>query len=103
MLELVRRIESALHPHARRLSAEGPASWAVLQSGEAGVSDPLVGLLGAMAELDRLGDVLASWAHDRSGIVPEATVDSVTAEVAGRLDRLGVPHEARERPPRGRS
>ena len=65
--------------------------------------DVLVGLLGAAAQLDALGDTLAAWAVDRTGPSPEATVDAATTEVERRLDELGVPREERERPPGARS
>ena len=101
VLDLVRRIEFALHPMARRLGSDGPALWAAVDAGTAaGDNDELlVGLLGAIVELDRLGDTLADWAEDRAGKHPEAAVDAVTTEVARRLDDLGVVREERERPP----
>ncbi len=103
VLDLVRRIEFALHPQAQRLDREGPALWAALEAGESVDTDDLVlGLLGTMAELDQLGDALAEWAVDRAGHAPEGTVDAVVAQVGGRLDELGVPHEERVRPPRQR-
>ncbi len=101
VLDLVRRIEFALHPHTKRLDKEGPALWAALQAGD-GADDLVVGLLRAMVELDRLGDTLADWAEDRAGKQPEATVDAATADVARRLEVLGVPHEERTRPSRQR-
>ena len=103
VLDLVRRIELALHPHAARLDREGPGLWAALEAGEAAATDDLVlGLLGTMVELDHLGDTLAEWALDRSGHSPEAAVDAAVADVGRRLDELGVPHEERIRPPRQR-
>ena len=98
VLELVRRIEFSLHKLQGRLAKEGPAVWAALQSGDAG-DDLLLGLLDAMQQLDRLGDLLADWADDRAGKHPEDAVDATTAEVAGRLDARGVPHEERTGPP----
>ena len=108
VLDLVRRTEFALAPHLKAIERDGPDHWRTVESGEAtsGV-DPLVaGLLGAMVELDRLGDVLAGWAVDRAGERPDAAVDTVTAEVGQRLDDLGVPHEdqsarRQRRPARG--
>jgi hypothetical protein len=98
VLELVRRIEFAAHKPLSRLAKEGPALWDELQAGPTD-GDLLLGLLAAMAELDRLGDVLADWAHDRDGKEPAGTVDATTASVARRLDELGVAREERVRPP----
>ena len=102
VLDSVRRIEFALQPQSARLAKEGAALWAAVQSGDAD-GDALVGLLGAAARLDALGDTLAAWAIDRTGPSPEATVDATTAEVERRLDDLGIPREERERPPGARS
>jgi hypothetical protein len=105
VLTLVRRIEFGLHPHVKAVAAHGPALWAALQDGTTSVDgvDPMVvGMLGAMVDLDRLGDVLASWAIDRSGGRPNDAVDAVTGDVAQRLDALGVPHEERVPPPGAR-
>lgn len=101
VLELVRRIEFSLHKQSSRLVKEGPAVWAALEAGSLD-GDLLLGLLDAMRELDRLGDVLADWALDRAGKQPEAAVDETTAEVARRLDAIGVPHEERVPPPGAR-
>ena len=104
VLDLVRRIDFALHPHAKRLDKEGPALWAALESGDApdGPDGLVLGLLGAMAELDRLGDTLADWALDRAGKHPENAVDATTADVAQRLEVLGVPEQERVPPPGAR-
>ena len=99
VLELVRRIEFALKPQIKAVERDGAAVWQALQSGG---GDPVVGLLRAMVELDRLGDELAVWAADPSGDRPDAAVDAVTADVLHRLDELGVPREERQRPPRQR-
>jgi hypothetical protein len=101
VLELVRRIEFSLHKQSSRLVKEGPAVWAAFEAGSLD-GDLLLGLLDAMRELDRLGDVLADWALDRAGKQPEAAVDETTAEVAHRLDAIGVPHEERVPPPGAR-
>ena len=86
VIEVVRRIESALAPHQKSLERDGAAA--------AGASDPfVVDVLGVAAELDRLGDLLASWAVDRVPARPDAEVDSVVADVAARLDALGVARE----------
>jgi hypothetical protein len=104
VLEQVRRVEAALHPHARRFDKDGPALWAAVDGGAAPSGDEqLVGVLRAAAALDRLGDGLAAWAEDRHGQRPEVEVDATTAEVAAALDALGVPREERERPPRARA
>lgn len=100
VIELVRRIEAALRPHRKLLEKEGDRIWAEMTSddGSATDADPPVPLLRALAELDRLADVLATWAVDRQGERPDAAVDAVVADVAGRLEALGVPHEERPRP-----
>ena len=108
VLDLMRRIEFALGPHTKAIELDGPAHWQAAETGDAvpGV-DPLVGgLLGAMVQLDGLGDVLAAWAGDRAGGRPDAAVDAVTDEVGRRLADLGVPHEdqsarRQRRPSRG--
>lgn len=95
VLDLIRRIEFALAPHMKAVELDGPAHWRTIEieGAEDGV-DPLVaGLLRAMVELDRLGDVLAEWAVDRVGERPDDAVDAVTADVERRLADLGVPHE----------
>jgi hypothetical protein len=101
LLELVRRIEFALKPQLKAIEREGAEYWQALQSGDDRLA---VELLRAMAEIDRLGDVLATWASEpRSHERPDAAVDAVTTDVAARLDRLGVPKEERTgRPPPGR-
>jgi hypothetical protein len=103
VLEVVRRIEAALQPQAKRLVKEGPELWAALEGGGAAAGDDvqLVGVLAAARELDRLGDTMADWAEARHGKHPEDEVDATAAEVARRLDELGVPREERMRPPPG--
>jgi len=105
LIDLVRRIEFAMRPHLKALGRDGTAFWAALQSaeGDDSVDPAVVGLLRAMVEVDQLGDVLAEWASDpASREPPDAAVDAVTAEVAGRLEQLGVPREERQRPTRQR-
>ena len=103
VLELVRRIDAAVRPHLKAIARDGAALWEALQAGDgANDTDPVIGLLGCMAELDRLGDALAVWAADPSGDRPDAEVDAVTADVARRLEELGIPREERQRPPRQR-
>jgi hypothetical protein len=104
ILELVRRIEWALNQHARIIEREGRSLWQQLldDAGSSPEHAEVVGILRAARELDRLGDILAAWAIDRAGVRPDAEVDSVVADVAGRLGALGVPHEERPARPRGR-
>lgn len=87
LLELVRRIEGAIRPQLKAIERGAPVPDELLQ---------------AMVELDRLGDVLAAWAVDPSQDPPDAAVDAVVAGVGARLERLGVPREQRQRPPRQR-
>jgi hypothetical protein len=106
LLDLVRRIDFAMTDHLDRLERDGPALWEALRDGDGDGDVPdmlLVGLLGAMAEIDRLGDALATWAVDRADDRPNAAVDAVIADVTDRLRELGVPHQtAPGPPPRGR-
>ena len=108
LIELVRRIDSALRPHAKLLEREGPALWdAVAGAGgtPAGVDDErLVPLLGALVELDRIGDELSAWAVDAAPAErPDEAVDAAVADVTARLEALGVAREERPRPPGARS
>jgi len=99
VLEQVRRLETAFHALGKVLEKRGPELWAAVEGAEVGADDAkVVDLIRAAAELDRLGDALATWADDRSGPRPDDAVDAVTADVAGRLDDLGLPRE--EPPPR---
>jgi hypothetical protein len=80
VLDLVRRIEFALSPYVKTIERDA--------------DDPFVaGLLAAIVEVDRMGDVLAEWAVDRVPDRPDAAVDTATTEIARRLEELGVPHE----------
>jgi hypothetical protein len=94
VLEVVRRVEFALAPHAK-----------ALEKGDDSVrDDPVVaGVLDAAAELDQLGDVLAAWAVDGKGPGPNEQLDAVATSVSARLDELGVAREERPEggPPRG--
>jgi hypothetical protein len=108
VLDLMRRIEFALSPHTKAVELDGPAHWHAVEADDAAPDvDPMVaGLLRAMVELDRFGDVLAAWAVDRVGERPDGAVDAVTADVAQRLEELGVPREdqsarRQRRPARG--
>jgi hypothetical protein len=99
VIEQVRRLETALHALRKRLEHHGPQLWAAVEGQPADVDEAkVVDLLRAAIELDRLGDTLATWAEDRAGRRPDDDVDRVTAEVARRLDDLGLPRE--EPPPR---
>jgi hypothetical protein len=81
VLELVRRTDGAL----RSLSPTD--------------DDPdAVALLDVAGQLDRLGDVLARWADDRSTERPDAEVERTARQVFEALADLGVARETR--PPR---
>lgn len=105
LLEVVRRIEAALHPFERSLRAEGPAVWRALEADDTPTDEgarQLLELLRAAAEIDQLGDDLAAWADDRTGPRPDARVDEVTAATSARLDAAGIAREERTGPPRQR-
>ena len=55
-----------------------------------------------LGRLVRLGDVLATWADDRSAGRPDAPVDEALEEAGAQLDALGVPHQERPPGPRNR-
>ena len=103
----MRRIEAALRPFSKVLEKDGPAVWSALSALSAreadAVDERLLGLLGALTELDRVGDELASWAVRREGERPDAAVDAAVAEVGRRLEELGVAREERRPPPGARS
>jgi hypothetical protein len=105
LLEVVRRAEGALHRHSKLLERDGPAIWATLSddppSPTASHRD-VTALLLATAEIDQLGDRLATWAVNRAGKRPDTEVDEVITDAAHRLDTLGVPREERDNPPRRR-
>ena len=94
LLEQVRRVEGVFHGHRKLLEQHGAELWGALDGGP---SEPehtaLVGVLAATRELDRAGEVLATWAVDRGGEPPDAVVDEVTASVGRQLDEIGVPRE----------
>jgi hypothetical protein len=105
VLELVRRAEGALHGHGKLLERDGPTIWATVTADPPSPTGPhsdVTALLLATAELDRLGDRLATWAVDRAGDRPDSEVDEVVTDVADRLDTLGIPREEPDRPPRRR-
>ena len=100
VIELLRRIESALRPHQAELERDGTAAWAAV--GDPG-DDRLVGhLLRALADLDRLGDELASWAVRGGHGRPDDAVDAVVGDLTERLGALGVEREERIPPPGAR-
>jgi hypothetical protein len=103
LLELVRRIQGELDAQSTTLQRDGEEIWAALEH-HTRSSDiaPLVELLEAAREIDRLGDALATWAVDISRPRPDDAVDAVIADVASRLDRLGIPREERVPPRRSR-
>ncbi|HUP84063.1 MAG TPA: hypothetical protein VM143_00215 [Acidimicrobiales bacterium] len=104
VIELVRRIDSALRPHAKRLERDGPALWraatgvAPADGGDDEAATFVAEVLRALVELDRLGDGLAAWAVDRAGERPDAVVDEIVGDVTARLERLGIEREERPRP-----
>jgi hypothetical protein len=104
VLDLVRRIEWALGKQKSIIEHQGGELWQELQSGTTDSGSPdvdfVVGVLRAAQAIDDLGDILAAWAVDISTARPDADVDRVLADVADRLEALGVPHE--ERPPQSR-
>jgi hypothetical protein len=102
ILELVRRVDATLGKNTAELDREGPAFWNALQRDGDEPDAYVVGVLEAARELDGLGEVLATWAVDRAGERPNAEVDRVVADVARRLDVLGVPREERPPGPRNR-
>ena len=96
VLVQVRRLDSALGKHSKRLQRDGAEVWGAMESGADG--DELVALLQAARELDQLGDAVVAWAVDRTGQSPDAQVDAVVADVGRRLDALGVPYDERPGP-----
>ena len=78
ILDLVRRVEWALN------------------------KKPDEGVLAVAHTLDGLGDVLAEWAVEGVLPGPDDEVDRVVADVAARLEALGVPKQERPPGPRNR-
>jgi hypothetical protein len=101
LLEVIRRIDFALSRESKTLEREGDNVWSEV-AGADGDAAGLVALLRVAAEIDRLGDVLVDWAVERKDPSPDDEVDRVTAEVAARLDELGIPREERPPGPRNR-
>jgi hypothetical protein len=93
LLEALRRVEGALHRHGKLLERDGPAIWATLSDDSPSPTGPrrdVTALLLATAELDQLGERLATWAVNRAGERPDAEVDDVVTDVDDRLDTLGI-------------
>ncbi|MET0627305.1 MAG: hypothetical protein ABW033_02460 [Acidimicrobiia bacterium] len=103
LLDLVRRIQSALNAQSASLQRDGEAIWDALEH-DTRPNDiaPLVELLDAARQIDRLGDALAEWAVDISRPRPDDALDAVVADVGARLEQLGIPHEERTPPRRSR-
>lgn len=106
IMELIRRLETALHPHDAILRTDGPALLAETGSGPTTGGDAdrtlVIGLLGVARVFDDLSDRLAEWATDITADRPDTAVDEAVSEAKTRLDALGVPEEEDRRPPRGR-
>lgn len=105
VLELVRRIDAAIHPHTKLLSTEGSRLWSALADDGKPPTEPtahVVELLRAMTVLDGLAHELAAWADDRTRPRPDAAVDTAVADVTRQLDELGVPREEPQQRPRRR-
>lgn len=103
VLELVRRTDGALKPY-HRLLERSPELAAVDPDDDgslATLEEPArqaVALLAVARVLDQLGDVLATWASERSDDRPDAEVDALARQAFGMLGALGVERETR--PPR---
>lgn len=102
LIELVRRIESALRSSAKVLERDGEAVWAAVTGAPSDeVDGRLVALVQALVELDRVGEALSAWAvHASPATRPDGDVDRTVADVAARLSAMGVAREER-RPPTG--
>ena len=103
LLDLVRRIQAALGAQSVTLQRDGEEIWdAVEHDTRPADIAPLVELLDGAREIDRLGDALVEWAVDISHTRPDDAVHAVITDVAGRLERLGIPREERVPPRRSR-
>src|SRR5437763_12726693 len=98
-----RRSQAALGEQSATLQRDGEEIWDAFEHNTrpADVA-PLVELLDAAREIDRLGDALAEWAVDISRPRPDDALDAVVGDVAGRLVRLDIPPEERVPPRRSR-
>ena len=105
LIEVLRRIEVAVHGSLPQLHEHGPDLWDELTAGAAPTHDhaALVELLKLIRDVDEVGDALADWANDKTQPRPDDRIDAVAADAMKRLDALGVPREEERRPPtRGR-
>lgn len=109
LIELVRRVEGAIRPSLKVLERDGPALWEAATTRDDNGREPtddarLLGLLRALVELDRVGDILSAWAvRASSADRPDAAVDATVSDVSARLAALGVAREERPPPPGARS
>ncbi len=105
ILELIRRTDGALEPFAKLLS-ESPQLVSIAcgdideETAENLGADEVtvVALVRVALALDRLGDVLATWASNRSDERPDVEIDAIARSAFVMLGDLGVAREAR--PPR---
>lgn len=108
VLELVRRTDGALKPHAKRLARE-PRLLELAEGDETPDDetpgdetdeerDTVMALVRVALVMDHLGDVLASWASTRSDDRPDDEIDTIARSAFAMLGALGVAREAR--PPR---
>lgn len=103
LMDLVRRLDHALHTQAKVLAGDGEALWRALD----GEPDQLpadarfaLELLRVAQDLDGVADEVVAWAEDRAGDLPDAQVEAAVARIGRRLEELGVGPEERARPPR---
>lgn len=103
VLSVTRRLESALGEQTALLRRDGAIVLAALEAGGEALTPeharPLA-LLRLAAELDALGDEVATWAVHRAPPRPDDEIDAVVASVGAGLAALGVAEEPTE-PPRG--
>ena len=102
-IEVLRRIEVAVHRSSTDLAQHGPALWAALNDeANAGELAPVVELLRVIRDVDAVGEALAQWANDKSQRRPDDDIGRVVHDAMQRLDALGVPREEARPPQRGR-
>jgi hypothetical protein len=102
-IEVLRRIEVAVHSTSAEFEQHGPDLWAALNDGaDAAELAPVVELLRIIRDVDTVGEALARWANDKSQERPDGDIDRVTPDAMRRLDALGVPREEGRPPTRGR-
>jgi hypothetical protein len=103
LMDLVRRLDHALHAQGKVLSRDGEALWRALDGEPAPLpaeDRPVLELLRVAQDLDGLADEVVAWAEDRAGELPDAQVEAAVARIGRRLEELGVRPEERGRPPR---